>query len=98
VAPLLLAYLIGYLGNTLPTPGGLGVLDGGLAGALIVYHVPAPVALGGVLLYHTLALWIPAVSGTFGFLAAQRQLRSGAASWRSAAFSCSNRSEPTRRS
>src|SRR5579884_1884249 len=58
VAPLLLAYLVGYLANTLPIPGGLAVLDGGLAGALILYHVPPPVALGGVLLYHTLALWI----------------------------------------
>jgi uncharacterized membrane protein YbhN (UPF0104 family) len=76
VAPLLLAYLIGYLANALPIPGGVGVLDGGLAGALILYHVPAPVALGGVLVYHSLALWIPAVSGTMGFVAAQRQISS----------------------
>jgi uncharacterized membrane protein YbhN (UPF0104 family) len=77
VAPLLLAYLIGYLANAIPIPGGLGVLDGGLAGALILYHTPASVAIGGVLLYHALALWIPAVSGTVGFLGAQRQLNSG---------------------
>lgn len=74
VAPLVLAYLIGYLGNAVPIPGGLGVLDGGLAGALVLYGVPAPAALGGVLLYHVLALWIPALSGTLGFLAAQREL------------------------
>jgi uncharacterized membrane protein YbhN (UPF0104 family) len=79
VAPLVLAYLIGYLGNTIPVPGGLGVLDGGLVGALLLYHVPAPIALGGVLLYHTLALWVPALWGTLGFLAAQRQLNSGRA-------------------
>jgi uncharacterized membrane protein YbhN (UPF0104 family) len=78
IAPLLLAYLIGYLANTLPIPGGAGVLDGGLAGALILYHVPAPAALGGVLLYHALALWVPAVSGALGFVAAQRQISSGA--------------------
>lgn len=76
VAPLVLAYLIGYLANAVPIPGGLGVLDGGLAGALILYHVPAPVALGGVLLYHALALWIPALSGTIGFIAAQREISS----------------------
>ena len=76
-APLLLAYLIGYLANAIPIPGGLGVLDGGLAGALLPYHVPAPAALGGVLLYHALALWIPALSGTVGFIAAQRQINSG---------------------
>jgi uncharacterized membrane protein YbhN (UPF0104 family) len=79
VAPLVLAYLVGYLANAVPIPGGLGVLDGGLAGALILYHVPAPVALGGVLLYHTLALWIPALSGTLGFVAAQRHIKSGVA-------------------
>jgi uncharacterized membrane protein YbhN (UPF0104 family) len=74
VAPLLLAYLIGYLANAIPIPGGLGVLDGGLAAALVLYHVPAPAALGGVLLYHALALWIPAVSGAVGFIAAHRQI------------------------
>jgi uncharacterized membrane protein YbhN (UPF0104 family) len=79
VAPLVLAYLIGYLANAVPIPGGVGVLDGGLAGALILYHVPAPVALGSVLLYHAVALWIPALSGTLGFIAAQRQIGSGAA-------------------
>ena len=77
VAPLLLAYLIGYLANAIPIPGGVGVLDGGLAGALLLYHVPAPTAFGGVLLYHALALWIPALSGTVGFIAAQRQINSG---------------------
>ena len=77
VAPLILAYLIGYLANTIPVPGGVGVLDGGLAGALLLYHVPAPVALGGVLLYHTLALWIPTILGTAGFVAAQREISSG---------------------
>jgi uncharacterized membrane protein YbhN (UPF0104 family) len=76
VAPLLLAYLIGYLANAIPIPGGLGVLDGGLAAALLLYHVPATAALGGVLLYHTLALWTPALSGTVGFIAAHRQINS----------------------
>lgn len=77
VAPLLLAYLIGYLANAIPIPGGVGVLDGGLAGALLLYHVPAPAAVGGVLLYHALALWIPALSGTAGFIAAQRRINTG---------------------
>ena len=77
VAPLVLAYLIGYLSNALPIPGGVGVLDGGLAGALILYGVPAPAAIGGVLLYHALALWIPTLSGTLGFVAAHREIAAG---------------------
>jgi uncharacterized membrane protein YbhN (UPF0104 family) len=77
VAPLVLAYLVGYLANAVPIPGGVGVLDGGLAAALVLYHVPAAAALGGVLLYHALALWIPALSGTIGLIAAQREINSG---------------------
>jgi hypothetical protein len=76
-APLVLAYLIGYLANTVPIPGGVGVLDGGLAGALLLYHVPSTAAVGGVLLYHAIALWIPALSGTAGFIGAQRQINAG---------------------
>jgi uncharacterized membrane protein YbhN (UPF0104 family) len=77
VAPLVPAYLLGYLANAVPIPGGIGVLDAGLAAALVIYHMPAPAAVGGVLLYHALALWIPAVSGTIGFLAAHRQITAG---------------------
>ena len=72
-APLLVAYLIGYLANAIPIPGGLGVLDGGLAAALVAYHVPAATALGGVLIYHALALWIPTISGTLAFITAVRE-------------------------
>lgn len=96
VAPLILAYLIGYLANTIPVPGGVGVLDGGLAGALLLYHVPAPVALSGVLLYHTLALWIPALLGTAGFVAAERELSSGVALTRRPTAATASRSHERR--
>jgi uncharacterized membrane protein YbhN (UPF0104 family) len=72
-APLLVAYLLGYLANAIPVPGGIGVLDGGLAAALVAYHVPAATAVGGVLIYHALALWIPTVSGTLAFVAAVKE-------------------------
>jgi uncharacterized membrane protein YbhN (UPF0104 family) len=44
VAVLVLAYLIGYLANVLPVPGGIGILDSGIVGALVLYHArpPAP--------------------------------------------------------
>jgi uncharacterized membrane protein YbhN (UPF0104 family) len=35
VPALVLAYNIGYLANALPIPGGIGVLDAGLTGALV---------------------------------------------------------------
>ena len=76
-ASLIVAYLLGYLANALPVPGGIGVLDGGLAGALVAYHVPAATAFGGVLVYHAVALWIPTASGTLAFIAAQRDIAIG---------------------
>jgi uncharacterized membrane protein YbhN (UPF0104 family) len=76
VAALVLAYLIGYLANIIPIPipGGIGVMDTGLIGALVLYGSPAIPAAAAVLLYHAIALWIPTVGGTIGFLAARRDL------------------------
>jgi uncharacterized membrane protein YbhN (UPF0104 family) len=68
VGALTLAYIIGYLGNVVPIPGGIGVLDSGLAGALILYGASPGAAAAAVLVYHALVLWVPTVLGTIGFL------------------------------
>ncbi|HTX12304.1 MAG TPA: lysylphosphatidylglycerol synthase domain-containing protein [Solirubrobacteraceae bacterium] len=75
-AALVLAYLIGYLSNMIPIPipGGIGVLDTGLLGALVLYGSPAAPAAAAVLLYHTIALWLPTAGGTLAFLRARRDL------------------------
>jgi putative heme transporter len=39
VPTLMLAYTIGYAASSLPVPGGIGVLDAGLTGALVLYGV-----------------------------------------------------------
>jgi hypothetical protein len=70
----MLAYLIGYLGNVLPIPGGVGVLDGGLLGALILYGAHPAVAAAGVLVYHAVALWLPTLLGTAAFLRIRRTI------------------------
>ena len=47
-AALMLGYSIGYLANALPVPGGIGVLDAGLVGALLLYGAtPADAAAAG---------------------------------------------------
>ena len=66
-APLVLAYLIGYLANLIPIPGGFGVLEGGLAGAMIAYGAPATQAAAAVVVYHAIAFWIPSLGGAVGF-------------------------------
>jgi uncharacterized membrane protein YbhN (UPF0104 family) len=68
VGALTLAFLIGYLGNIIPVPGGIGVLDGGLAAALVLYGADAATAAAAVLAYHALVLWIPTLLGTIAFL------------------------------
>lgn len=74
LAPVVLAYQIGYLANILPVPGGIGVLDAGLVGMLALFGVPATTAAAGVLLYHAAALWVPTVFGTIAFLLVRRTL------------------------
>jgi uncharacterized membrane protein YbhN (UPF0104 family) len=68
VGALTLAFLIGYLGNVIPVPGGIGALDGGLTGALILYGSPAASAAAAVLVYHAIVLWVPTLLGTIAFL------------------------------
>jgi uncharacterized membrane protein YbhN (UPF0104 family) len=74
VGALTLAFLIGYLGNVVPVPGGIGVLDGGLAAALVLYGAVPATAAAAVLAYHALVLWIPTLLGTAAFLRLRRTM------------------------
>jgi uncharacterized membrane protein YbhN (UPF0104 family) len=68
VGALTLAFLIGYLGNVIPIPGGIGALDGGLTAALILYGADPASAAAAVLVYHAIVLWVPTLLGTLAFL------------------------------
>lgn len=72
---LLLGYLIGQLGGLLPIPGGIGGIDGGLIGTLIVYGASAPAAAAAVLAYRVVLFWIPLLLGAAALLALRRDLR-----------------------
>jgi uncharacterized membrane protein YbhN (UPF0104 family) len=74
VGAITLAFLIGYLGNVVPIPGGIGALDGGLAAALVLYGADAATAAAAVLAYHSLVLWIPTLVGTLAFLRVRRTI------------------------
>jgi uncharacterized membrane protein YbhN (UPF0104 family) len=75
VAVIWLAYLIGQLGNWLPVPGGIGGVELGLVGALVVFGLPAVTATAAVLLYRVIELWIPAVMGIAAFAQLRRLLK-----------------------
>jgi uncharacterized membrane protein YbhN (UPF0104 family) len=72
LATLVLAYQIGYLSNLIPIPGNIGVLDGSLVGMFVLYGVPATLATAATVVYHAIALWIPAMWGTVAFLVLRR--------------------------
>jgi uncharacterized membrane protein YbhN (UPF0104 family) len=60
---LLVAYLIGQLGSLIPIPGGIGGVDGGLIGTLVIYGVDPADAAVAVIAYRGLLLTIPALLG-----------------------------------
>lgn len=69
---LLLGYLIGQLGGLLPIPGGIGAIDGGLIGTLVVYGAPASTATAAVLVYRTILFGLPIVLGAVAFATLRR--------------------------
>jgi uncharacterized membrane protein YbhN (UPF0104 family) len=72
LATIVLAYQIGYLSNLIPIPGNIGVLDGSLVGMFVLYGVSATLATAATIVYHAIALWIPAMWGTVAFLILRR--------------------------
>jgi uncharacterized membrane protein YbhN (UPF0104 family) len=73
---ILLGYLIGQLGGLLPLPGGLGGIDGGLIGTLIVYGARAAPTTAAVLVYRVILFWLPLIAGTIAFISLRRGLNS----------------------
>lgn len=59
VSVIVMGYLVGSLGTVLPVPAGIGAVEGGLIGALVLYGAPAGPAAGAVLLYRGLSLSLP---------------------------------------
>jgi uncharacterized membrane protein YbhN (UPF0104 family) len=72
---LVLAYLIGQLGGLIPLPGGIGGLDLGLLGALVLYGVDATDAAVAVLAYRAVLLVVPALVGLPALESLRRRLR-----------------------
>jgi uncharacterized membrane protein YbhN (UPF0104 family) len=74
---VLMGYLIGQLGGLLPIPGGIGGIDGGLIGTLIVYGAPAAGTAAAVLGYRVILFWLPLIVGGIAFAALRRDMPAG---------------------
>jgi uncharacterized membrane protein YbhN (UPF0104 family) len=63
---VIMAYIIGALGGSLPLPAAAGTI-GGIAGMLILYGVASHAALAAVLLHQAIALLVPLIGGTIAY-------------------------------
>ena len=71
---ILVAYALAQVLASVPiTPGGLGVVEGGLTALLVAYGLPTNVALASVLLYRAVSFWglVPVGWGVWGYLSYQ---------------------------
>src|SRR3954468_6575675 len=71
---VLMGYLIGQLGGLLPIPGGIGGIDGGLIGTLVVYGTPVAPTAAAVLAFRVILFWLPLVVGGIAFAQLRRGL------------------------
>lgn len=74
LAIIWMGYLIGELGGLVPVPGGVGGVDLGLVGMLVLYGVPVGAAGAAVLAYRAIALVVPAAIGAVAFVLLRRDL------------------------
>jgi uncharacterized protein (TIRG00374 family) len=79
-AVIVMAYFVGMVGNTLPLPGGIGGVDGGMIGAFSAFGVPVEISIVSVLAYRGIAFWLPTLPGAVAYL----QLRRTVQRWRTA--------------
>jgi putative heme transporter len=69
---IVMAYFVGMLGNTLPLPGGIGGVDGGMIGAFTAFGVDVELSVVAVLAYRAFAFWLPTLPGAVAYFQLRR--------------------------
>lgn len=78
-AVVLVAFIAANAAGTIPfTPGGVGFVEAGLGGALVVSGVPEEQALAAVVLYRLVSNWLPILVGVGAYLFARHPAPSAA--------------------
>jgi uncharacterized membrane protein YbhN (UPF0104 family) len=72
VGILVVGYFVGMLANTLPMPGGVGSVDGGMIGAFVAFGVNPAAAIVAVLAYRFFAFWLPIAPGALSYVTLRR--------------------------
>jgi len=81
---IIMGYFVGFLGNLLPLPGGIGGVDGGMIGAFAAFGVPISLVVPAVLVYRIFTFWLPTIPGAIAYF----QLRRTVARWREERRAC----------
>jgi uncharacterized membrane protein YbhN (UPF0104 family) len=79
VGVLVVGFFVGMLANTLPLPGGVGGVDGGMVGAFVAFGVNPALALVAVLAYRGFAFWLPIAPGAVAYVRLRRTVAGWAA-------------------
>lgn len=74
---LIMGYFVGMIANIIPTPGGVGAVEGGMIGTYAAFSVNFGNAAAAVLAYRVFAFLMPTIPGLVAFV----RLRKTAAGW-----------------
>jgi len=73
IATLVIAYLIGSAAASIPVPAGIGLVEGGMLGLLVLFGAPALCAGIAVLAYRAVSTGLTLAAGGAAFLTIRRQ-------------------------
>jgi uncharacterized membrane protein YbhN (UPF0104 family) len=71
---IVMAYFVGWIANTLPLPGGIGGVEGGMIGAFTAFGVSVQAAVVAVLAYRAFSFWLPTLPGAVAYLQLRRTI------------------------
>jgi uncharacterized membrane protein YbhN (UPF0104 family) len=75
VAVIVLAYMLGQLGNVLPLPGGIGGVEPLMLGIFVASGVDSGVAAAAIVCYRAISLGLQSITGVVGVLSLAADLR-----------------------
>lgn len=74
---LVMGYFVGMIANIIPTPGGVGAVEGGMIGTYAAFGVSIGNATAAVLAYRVFAFLMPTIPGVIAFI----RLRGTVSEW-----------------
>lgn len=78
IAVVVQGFFLGMVGNLFPlAPGGVGAVDAGMIGAFVLFGLPEETVFPAILIYRTVAFWLPLPPGILAFF----QLRGRVHEW-----------------